>query len=546
MAQQLHELLPGLEVVATESVGPLQVFGLRGRPASRLNYLTLDEALTTKHFRVDEISESGSVPQLKLQNDVDQRVFVMAGEQLIGAKQNRVLNASLLVERKTQMLAPVSCVERGRWSYRSRSFGSKGSSSHGYLRRKMSKDSYEGYRKHSYPRSKQGEVWAEVDRKMFAMQSASPSDALDQVYDDYAGQLDDLLSQVNVPDDCRGVVFAFAGQIAGADVFDQPATLSKLLPKLLRAYALDALEANSDQQVEADVVTAWLGQARDAQLERFDSPGLGHDYRLETPQLVGAALAFENQALHIELFPSDDGPGQKSRRPQPSPAPAPRASTPEGSGSGTVALSAAIDEAQVVAFATSEATLAALSEAVCALRPGMRAGAGLQVARSGLLIRVDRSEHDRFDATNPLLNHAAEAALVYAATQRAPKARHRLVVTGCGLADNWFSHWHAEARTTVVSLFDWHRVAAVPPAAFVAYELLVHGLQAASDDYDPERLFHRSTRNCLFDFCANKPDIEAKLTTGRMCDECRRALRQHEVVERTLMQVLPIIARLCQ
>ena len=546
MAQQLHELLPGLEVVATESVGPLQVFGLRGRPASRLNYLTLDEALTTKHFRVDEISESGSVPQLKLQNDVDQRVFVMAGEQLIGAKQNRVLNASLLVERKTQMLAPVSCVERGRWSYRSRSFGSKGSSSHGYLRRKMSKDSYEGYRKHSYPRSKQGEVWAEVDRKMFAMQSASPSDALDQVYDDYAGQLDDLLSQVNVPDDCRGVVFAFAGQIAGADVFDQPATLSKLLPKLLRAYALDALEANSDQQVEADVVTAWLGQARDAQLERFDSPGLGHDYGWRRRSWSGRPWPSRTRPCTSSCSRVTMGPAEgvagRSRRP----LLRPRASTPEGSGSGAVALSAAINEAHVVAFATSEATLAALSEAVRALRPGMRAGAGLQVARSGLLIRVDRSEHDRFDATNPALNHAAEAALVYAATQRAPQARHRLVVTGCGLADNWFSHWHAEARTTVVSLFDWHRVAAVPPAAFVACELLVHGLQAASDDYDPERLFHRSTRNCLFDFCANKPDIEAKLTTGRMCDECRRALRQHEVVERTLMQVLPIIARLCQ
>ena len=40
------------------------------------------------------------------------------GEQLAGGKQNRVLNASILVPAKSELPIPVTCVERGRWALR--------------------------------------------------------------------------------------------------------------------------------------------------------------------------------------------------------------------------------------------------------------------------------------------------------------------------------------------------------------------------------------------------------------------------------------------
>jgi hypothetical protein len=40
------------------------------------------------------------------------------GEQLVGAKQNRILNMTVLVAAETEVTIPVSCVERGRWGYR--------------------------------------------------------------------------------------------------------------------------------------------------------------------------------------------------------------------------------------------------------------------------------------------------------------------------------------------------------------------------------------------------------------------------------------------
>jgi hypothetical protein len=168
----------------------------------------------------------------------------------------------------------------------------------------MSKSATAGYRAAGRPSSDQGEVWTEVSRKLGAMGSHSPTAALDQAYEDTRVRLDDLLGQVRVPDGCCGAVFAFGGQIAGVDLFDKPETLGKLWPKLLRAYAIDALETTpaTEARVTAEGVRSWLNTANTAKVEPFPSPGLGQDVRLEAPTLIGASLVVEEQPVHVELF----------------------------------------------------------------------------------------------------------------------------------------------------------------------------------------------------------------------------------------------------
>src|SRR5690606_1658034 len=67
---------------------------------------------------VTGVSEAGAVPHLRLLNRGAGQVFLLDGEELAGAKQNRILNLSLLVPGGTALDIPVSCVEQGRWSWR--------------------------------------------------------------------------------------------------------------------------------------------------------------------------------------------------------------------------------------------------------------------------------------------------------------------------------------------------------------------------------------------------------------------------------------------
>src|SRR5438132_1291509 len=92
----------------------------------QVDYLLSDEAIQASSVTVEEVSEGGSVPDLLVENKGDLRVLFIEGEELIGAKQNRILNTSVLIAAHSKIKIPVSCVERGRWRYKSRHFGSGG------------------------------------------------------------------------------------------------------------------------------------------------------------------------------------------------------------------------------------------------------------------------------------------------------------------------------------------------------------------------------------------------------------------------------------
>jgi len=95
---------------------------LSGNPASTLVYLLIDEALEAKKVIVEEVSEGGSVPELRMTNFANRCVLIVDGTELVGAKQNRIVNASFLIPPESVTRIPVSCVEQGRWGYKGREF----------------------------------------------------------------------------------------------------------------------------------------------------------------------------------------------------------------------------------------------------------------------------------------------------------------------------------------------------------------------------------------------------------------------------------------
>jgi hypothetical protein len=304
-----------VQVIETRSAAGLQVFGLRWEVDGGMPYRTLDESLAAGLLEVGEISQGGSVPLLKVTNRGDLPAFLMAGEQLVGAKQNRILNTSLLVPAQSELTVPVSCVEAGRWGYRSSTFTSAGTLSHGQLRKLLSTQTFDSYARGGWPASQQGEVWEEVSRKLGCMRSVSPSRALQQAYEDHQARLHDLLGSLGVSAACHGAAFVIAGRVAGLDLFDRPATLTKLWPKVARAYAIDALEqpplpalpprvgeGGVGAPISVELLGQWLRSAADAAAQSYKSPGLGYDVRLKGVGVIGGVLVVEDRPVHAELF----------------------------------------------------------------------------------------------------------------------------------------------------------------------------------------------------------------------------------------------------
>jgi hypothetical protein len=205
-------------------------------------YLTLDEALARGQTEITEVSEAGSVPQLRLLNRGSDRVFLLDGEELVGAKQNRILNLSILVPAQTDLDIPVSCVEQGRWSWRSRRFSGSERVIFSKLRRSNAEFVSANLKAHGRRDGDQGDVWDRISDKARRMSVHSDTGAASALYERYQQDLDEFVSEISTISGQVGAAFLVNGRFAGLDVLAGPDFLARLLPKLVRSYALDAVD----------------------------------------------------------------------------------------------------------------------------------------------------------------------------------------------------------------------------------------------------------------------------------------------------------------
>ncbi|SVD63764.1 uncharacterized protein METZ01_LOCUS416618, partial [marine metagenome] len=118
--RSIHPIKESLERVHLgdmHSYNGLTMWPIFGPDITGLDYKLLNDACDQDELQISE-NEIATVSEIHVKNLGDLPVFGLDGEQLVGAKQNRVLNLSVLFPEKTDILVPVSCVERGRWSGR--------------------------------------------------------------------------------------------------------------------------------------------------------------------------------------------------------------------------------------------------------------------------------------------------------------------------------------------------------------------------------------------------------------------------------------------
>ena len=296
--------LADLEIAKPIKHGGLCVYPLLGADLGRLHYELLEAALVSGTVTIQEESVGGSVPILKLVNTGAECVFLLDGEELLGAKQNRIVNTSVLAGPHSILSLPVTCVEAGRWRQDTAEFASGGSHYNARGRQQKVAEVSASLARSGRAESDQGRVWGDISGKLQRLAVPSPTAALHAVTEHYETDLSAYANALSRPLPGQiGAVFALGREIVGADLFDRPGTLTGLLPKLAASYALDALEeTGTNAPPPVSVVAAWLARAAYADAKIHSAVGLGRDLRLSGPKLSGAALECEGTAIHLSLF----------------------------------------------------------------------------------------------------------------------------------------------------------------------------------------------------------------------------------------------------
>ncbi len=296
--------LAGLTVGTPRRHGSLCVYPLLGDNQGTNTYRLLEEALLAGTLTVEETSLGGTVPTLRLTNTGPERVLLLDGEELVGAKQNRIVNTSVLVDAHTTLSLPVTCVEAGRWRQDTARFASGGSHYNARGRQKKVAEVSASLAQSGRADADQNRVWSDINDKLSRMAVPAPTGALHEVTRTYAGDLEAYQNALGTPEPGQvGALFALGRDLVGLDCFDQARTLAALLPKLVASYALDALEERTPEAAPPVPVAAdWLTRLAGAEAVRHPAVGLGEDLRLSGPRLAGAALEFGGAAPHLSAF----------------------------------------------------------------------------------------------------------------------------------------------------------------------------------------------------------------------------------------------------
>lgn len=307
----LECFVESLKPLKPQSYNGFMVLPVTSELAKENRYLLLEEALDTGKFRIEEISEGGSVPELKVINELDREVLLLEGDILVGAKQNRTLNTTIIVGKRKELVIPVSCVEQGRWSYRSSDFKASNYHLDMDLRKEKVKDLIRSLKREGKYRSDQEKIWRMIKKKMSICYCMSPTEDLTELYNQELKKQDKKVLEVIKPVEGQIGAIIFVHNVPFAlEVFGIKGVWEKKFEKLIMSYyfevdktSISGLPGKRDEKIEPEkLFPSLIKQIKESKKEIFKSPGEGYDLRFEEEHMTGFAIEHDGKIVHLVNF----------------------------------------------------------------------------------------------------------------------------------------------------------------------------------------------------------------------------------------------------
>lgn len=270
-------------------------------------YITLKKASKDK---LVEFTETSDVSSALISNLSSKPLFIMNGEILEGAKQNRVINDSIIIPKNSTKPVDVSCVEEGRWSNKYKGFKHSDEIFNMRSRWEKSKSVFDTKLRTGSRKSDQSRVWDEIRTKQSRMGVHSRTHSAKDTYMHYQSNLREYEKQlINLPDQV-GLIFYLDNNYIGIDLFDSPGTFKEFSKKIIRSIAIDAIEIESNQrisshpQIASRLLNQFMELMRNLKEEAIAAPYLGHEVVMNYPALniFASATSNDDQIIHLNGY----------------------------------------------------------------------------------------------------------------------------------------------------------------------------------------------------------------------------------------------------
>jgi len=263
-------------------------------------------------LKIDELNQA-SVPTLVAHNPTESPILIVEGEHLIGGKQNRMLNATVLVPANAELEIPVSCLERGRWGRR-HSYKRSTSFAPRRVRRRTQASVNMNVRLRNSRISDQGEVWSAVDRVLSSDNVSSRTSAAEDLHNrysrdhDWTRAIEGLCALGPLPGQC-GFAVGHGYKIVAVELFGSHGLLKQHWSALVRSYLLERIEPTG--KTSTTQVLRTLHKFSTQVAKPTPGVGLGMEKRFEGKDITGQALVLDNQLVHATMFRQSKRPSKR-------------------------------------------------------------------------------------------------------------------------------------------------------------------------------------------------------------------------------------------
>ena len=270
-------------------------------------YISLTQAIEKNQLEIKEVSQAADVNNLAVFNLSKDYVFLMDGDILEGAKQNRVVNTSVLLAPNSKMILPVSCVEQGRWNFVSDKFKEANYTAPMKMRANKAKrvrESLDNARGHE---SDQGEVWEGVSGYSMSFNVDSRTSNLSDIYNNKAEDFDKFISAFKIDGASNGITLFVRKQLLSIDTFNRKDIYSQYFTKILKSAAFETfhLKDSKEHPTEAEVLykaKTFFDSLEEMDYKEFDGPGVGIEKRFQSDNLTGVQLNYKDHLIHLSAL----------------------------------------------------------------------------------------------------------------------------------------------------------------------------------------------------------------------------------------------------
>ncbi len=261
--------------------------------ANELSPFTIDEIVAAEKGEFHEY-EVPDINEIVFSNRSDFPAVMLDGEEVTGSLQNRIITQSNLVEARTSKDIPVICVEQGRWD----DIGGfqTGYCSYPHIRTILVKSRHRRI-------DTQQTIWKEINRKLTVTKTTSATSSMHDIYDNLEEEVMRYVEDFSrLNHNTTGFIGTAGNRILGCDIFQNTKIYRKFENKLIRSYALDAIEYQKARGNHPDVgkfLDALIAALRRKRMRKKET-----NIKIKGDGFLGQALIHRDSIIHLSAFPA--------------------------------------------------------------------------------------------------------------------------------------------------------------------------------------------------------------------------------------------------